>query len=165
MSLAKIGVIVGVAAAISACNRSSDRAASEPMRTADSDVRDPAAYDKDAREHGAAEHDATLQPASRAASAAQAIAEARCARERRCENVGADKKYSSTGECMADIRNDWKDDLNARECPGGVNQTQLQECLTAIRNEECNSPFDTLDRVTECTAASICVEDADRTPG
>ena len=160
-SLAKIGLIVGVAA-LSACNRSSDRVASEPVRTADPDrdVRDPDVYDKDAREHAVGDNHDTLQPASRAASAANAIAEARCARERRCENVGTDKKYSSTSDCMTRIRDDWRDDLNALECPGGVNQTELQECLTAIRDEECNSPFDTLDRVTDCTAGSIGVEDA-----
>ena len=163
-SLAKIGVLVGVATlSVSACNRSSDRAASEPVQTADNrDVRDRDAYDDDARERGEMgdrDGEGVLQPASRAAPAAQAIAEARCARERRCENVGTDEKYSSMSDCMADIRSDWKDDLNARECPGGVNQTELQECLTAIRNEECNSPFDTLDRVTECTATAICVED------
>jgi hypothetical protein len=102
-----------------------------------------------------------MRPASRSASAAESIAEARCAREQRCENVGSNKKYSSHNDCLARIRDDWKADLNARECRGGVNQTELNECIGAIRAEECNSPFDTLDRVTECTATAICIEDTD----
>ena len=107
--------------------------------------------------------DSAMRPASRSLPAADSIAEARCAREQRCENVGDGKKYSSQTDCMARIRSDWKDDLNARECPGGVNQTELNECIGAIRAEECSSPFDTLDRVTECTAAAICMEDVDDT--
>jgi hypothetical protein len=146
-TLAKIGIALGLVA-VSACNRSGDRTASEPVRAEDGHV-------------VGTTHEPALRPASRSSSAAESIAEARCAREQRCSNVGANEKYSSHNDCMDRIRADWKDDLNARECHGGVNQTELQECLGAIREEECNSPFDTLDRVTECTAASICIEDAD----
>jgi hypothetical protein len=89
-------------------------------------------------------------------SASSSIAEARCAREDRCENVGNDKKYSSTQDCLNRIKADWADDLNARECPGGVNDDQLDECLKEVRHEECSSPFDTLSRIAECTASQIC---------
>jgi hypothetical protein len=80
----------------------------------------------------------------------------RCQREQACDNVGPDKKYLSAGDCLTRIRSDWKDDLNARECPGGVNQHQLDQCLSKIRAEDCGSPFDTLSRLTECTAGQIC---------
>jgi hypothetical protein len=91
-------------------------------------------------------------------SAADSISEARCAREDRCTNVGADKKYSSVQDCITRVRDDWKDDLNARQCPGGTNEKELNECLDAIRHEDCSSPFDTLARVSECTAGQICKE-------
>jgi hypothetical protein len=97
-----------------------------------------------------------LSPASGTASAAQSIAQSRCEREQRCDNVGGDKKFSSMDDCLTRVRTDWKDDLNARECPGGVNRPQLDECLTEIRNEECSSPLDTLERVAACTAGQIC---------
>jgi hypothetical protein len=113
-------------------------------------------------------HDSSPRPAETALahpiatldthSAVASIAEARCAREDRCTNVGKDKKYASASACEDSIRDDWKDDLNARQCPGGTKETQLKECLTAIRNEDCSSPFDTLSRVSECTASQICVE-------
>lgn len=99
-----------------------------------------------------------MVPASRTRNATDQIADARCERERVCGNIGADKSYSSTQDCLARIRSDWKDDLNARECPGGVDQQQLDECLTQIRAESCGNPIDTLARLTECTSGQICVE-------
>jgi hypothetical protein len=89
-------------------------------------------------------------------SASESIAESRCEREQHCDNIGDNKKYSSSADCLTRIRADWKDDLNARECPGGVKQTELNECLSKIRAEECGSPFDTLSRVSECTSGQIC---------
>jgi hypothetical protein len=89
-------------------------------------------------------------------SASQSISEARCARETRCDNVGGDKKYSTLEDCIVRVRTDWQDDLNARECPSGVNQHQLNECLSEIRNEECGNPLDSLERIAACTSGQIC---------
>jgi hypothetical protein len=97
-----------------------------------------------------------MAPASRVLPAAESIADARCLREQRCNNIGADRKYSSLNDCATRVRNDWKDDLNTRECPAGVDQKELNECLTEIRNEDCNNPFDSLGRIAACTAAQIC---------
>jgi hypothetical protein len=99
-----------------------------------------------------------MSPASRTRSAAEQIAESRCQRERQCGNVGSDKTYTSTQDCLSRIQSDWKDDLNARQCPGGINQTELSECLQEIRSEACENPFDTLARLTECTSGQICIE-------
>ena len=89
-------------------------------------------------------------------SARESIAESRCQREQKCNNVGPEKKYSSADDCLVRIRNDWKDDLNARECPGGINRAQLDECLTKIRTEDCGNPFETLSRIVECRVGQIC---------
>lgn len=89
-------------------------------------------------------------------SALESITEARCARESRCDNVGANLEYSSMEDCAARVRDDWRGDLDARSCPNGVNRAQLDECLNEIRAEECSSPFDTLERVAACTAGQIC---------
>jgi hypothetical protein len=91
-------------------------------------------------------------------SATESIAEARCARESRCDNVGADKKYSSMEDCIIRIRADWKDELSTRECKSGVNETALNACLSSVREEECSSPFDTLERVQACTTGKICAD-------
>ena len=99
-----------------------------------------------------------MTPAALTRSAAQQIAEARCEREQACGNVGDDKTHPSVAECSARIQDDWKEDLNARQCPGGINQAQLNECMTKIRAEDCGNPFDTLARITECTSNQICIE-------
>jgi hypothetical protein len=100
-----------------------------------------------------------MTPASRARSATEQLSEARCQREQQCGNIGDDKTFSSTQDCLARIQSDWKDDLSSRQCPGGINQEQLDECLSEVRGEDCNNPFDTLARVTECTKAQICIEE------
>ena len=106
----------------------------------------------------ASETSGAMTPASRTRSAAEQIAQARCEREQECGNIGNDKTFSSSQDCLARIRNDWKDDLNARECPGGINQQELKECLGQVRAEACANPFDTLARITECTSRQICIE-------
>lgn len=99
-----------------------------------------------------------LTPASRSRSAAEQIAESRCEREQQCGNIGNDKTYHTSDECFTRIQSDWREELNSRQCPGGINQSQLNECLAQIRGEACENPFDALARITACTAAQICIE-------
>ena len=99
-----------------------------------------------------------MTPAARTRSAAEQIAQSRCERESQCGNIGADKTFSSSQDCLARIQNDWKEDLNKRQCPGGINQHELTECLQQVRTEACGNPFDTLARITECTSGQICIE-------
>jgi hypothetical protein len=127
-----IGLGLSTLTLILACNRSNDP---EPLAPASSTVE---------------------TPRSATASAAESIAQSRCEREQRCENIGGDRKFSPVDDCLTRVRTDWKDDLNARDCPNGINRPQLDECLTEIRNEECSSPFDTLERVAACTSGQIC---------
>jgi hypothetical protein len=89
-------------------------------------------------------------------SAIASITQARCQREQRCGNIGADKKFDSQSKCMSEIRETWKDELNTRECRGGIVQKELKECLEEVRNEDCNNPFDTLNRVLACREGDIC---------
>jgi hypothetical protein len=89
-------------------------------------------------------------------AAIDAIAKAKCSREQRCGNVGAGKRYTSNTDCVADVREDWREDLNAYECRGGIVQKELSECVSEIENEDCANPFDTLGRVVACRASDIC---------
>lgn len=116
-----------------------------------------ATYDPD-RPRPANETSGAMTPASRTRSATEQIAESRCQREQQCGNIGPDKTFSSTQDCLARIQSDWKDELNARQCPGGVNQKELNECLEQVRTEDCGNPFHTLARITECTSRQICIE-------
>lgn len=99
-----------------------------------------------------------MAPAAGARPASEQIAEARCAREQTCGNIGEGKTHLDSADCVRHIRADWKADLSARECPGGVNKTQLDECLEQVRTESCDNPFDTLSRLAACTQNQICIE-------
>ena len=133
----KLFVPATIALMVAACHKDDAPAAASPSSNAETSV-------------------STSKPRAQTASATESIAESRCAREERCDNIGENKKFSSNDDCLARVRADWKDDLNARECPGGVNQPELRECLTEIKNEDCSSPFDTLSRVAACTSGQIC---------
>jgi hypothetical protein len=91
------------------------------------------------------------------AQAIDAITNERCAREQRCGNIGADQKFSSHDECTTKTRSDWAGDLSAYECPGGIDQKELNECLAEIRNDDCNNPFDSLERIVACRSSDICL--------
>jgi len=89
-------------------------------------------------------------------SAVRTIADARCDREARCHNIGPDAKFASRAACVERVRADWADELNAHECPKGVRDVELDECLHDIREEECGNPFDSLDRMFSCGTSEIC---------
>jgi hypothetical protein len=95
--------------------------------------------------------------------ALDAIAQARCDRAARCQDVGGDKKYSSKQACVEKVKEDKLDGLNSEDCKFGIDQKELNECLTEIRNEDCNNPLDTLGRVAACRSSDMCKASA--TPG
>ncbi|MBI2393570.1 MAG: hypothetical protein HYV09_28590 [Deltaproteobacteria bacterium] len=84
------------------------------------------------------------------------IVGARCDREMKCGNIGPDKKFSDQNSCMVTVGKDFGDDINADECPAGVDTKELDECLTEARNEDCKNPFDTIGRVAACRTSDIC---------
>jgi hypothetical protein len=89
-------------------------------------------------------------------AAIQTIANARCAREARCNNVGASKRWSNDAACRNDLSAKGRDELRAAECPGGIVQKELRECLEEIQNEDCNNPLDTLGRLAACRSSDLC---------
>lgn len=92
-------------------------------------------------------------------SAVRAISTARCEREARCKNLGADAKYASKEDCLDRVRADWSKELSVYECPNGLVGAELDECLDDIRNEDCGNPFDTLARTMSCSKSEICAKD------
>src|SRR6187402_2486577 len=61
------------------------------------------------------------------AASVKAITEARCVREGKCGNIGPGQDYASASECQQKISADWRDELNAYDCPGGVVTKELSE--------------------------------------
>jgi hypothetical protein len=103
-----------------------------------------------------------LSPAQQV-STANKLAEARCDRERRCDNVGEGRKYASQAKCLSAVASEWRGELDDYECPGGTVQGALDQCLTEIRNEGCMNPVASLERIVDCDAHEVC-RDADPRP-
>jgi Family of unknown function (DUF6184) len=91
-------------------------------------------------------------------SAVARIAAARCEREVRCNNVGTKEKYASRADCVARMQEDKRDEINAKDCPEGIDKTALNACISAIRDEACGNPLDTITRLVACRSKSICVK-------
>jgi hypothetical protein len=102
------------------------------------------------------EGDLGMRPASRATSNREAIEEARCAQEQHCENIGPDKKYVTVEDCMMRVGKDWSEQLDARECPAGTNQVELDKCVTELRGKDCGELSTALGGVTACSVAVLC---------
>ena len=88
--------------------------------------------------------------------AVDAIAQARCTREQRCENIGAGREYPTAVDCEARVRAEWEEDLNSVACPRGVNEAALTECLRELRDTSCAGLGDALGRWAKCAASDMC---------
>ncbi len=86
------------------------------------------------------------------------VSAARCDREQTCNNVGAGQKYATRDVCMDQMRGSLANDLNAYECPRGIDEYQLERCMTAIRSEECGHPLDTISRMAKCRTGALCMK-------
>lgn len=86
------------------------------------------------------------------------VVAARCERESSCRNIGPDKQHATPQACTDKLRADMKDDLNTRDCPAGIDQKELNECLEAIRKEDCNNPIDTIGRLAACRTSDLCLK-------
>jgi len=149
-------LIFAVALVVSACDRDRDTSeVPQPMKPHESTTPNP----NETPEREPAPSQAAADMTQRAV---EAITSARCEREARCKNIGPDQDYATMAACEAGIRSEWKDDLNAMECGGGVVQKELDECLEQVRNENCANPFQTLGRMGACHSKTLCKEIAAR---
>jgi hypothetical protein len=95
--------------------------------------------------------------ASGGESAAQSIAAARCDREETCKNIGSGRTYPSRNACVDELRDKSRSELNASDCPGGVDNAPLEKCLSEIRGENCGRALDAITRLAACRTSALCV--------
>lgn len=112
----------------------------------------------DARESGMqpASRSVTGEPSQPATSVPNAIAEARCAVEERCENIGDQEKYTSIENCLTQMKDEWKDEISERACPNGTERMNLDRCVIEIRASECNDASSALDGYPACSVEELC---------
>jgi hypothetical protein len=88
-----------------------------------------------------------------------AIANARCGRAERCQEVGSGRPFSDRDTCMTEVLDDVRVDLSSANCAGGIVQKELDECLAAIEGEDCNgltARAEAIDRVIACRSSDMC---------
>jgi hypothetical protein len=86
------------------------------------------------------------------------LAAERCERERRCGNVGEGRQFSSLDTCEVRVRGDIAVELDAYNCPGGLERESVKQCLSAIHGEECNHPLNSLAAFEKCRGESLCMQ-------
>ena len=134
-ALAPVAAVAAFSLVVGACSKTTDRGSA--MR--------PAAY-------------TSADPAtgSKTMNRINQLSEARCDREVRCGGIGPDKTYETRDQCIADLNHDGYDDLDADACPRGIDQRELDKCLSEIHAERCGAPLDTLERLVACRSAALC---------
>jgi hypothetical protein len=103
---------------------------------------------------------ASVDPAqAHDASVVGRLSSARCDREAACGNVGDGKSYASRQVCMDKLRGDTANDINSYQCPRGVDDAAVQDCLRAIGGEECGAhPIEAITRMDKCRSGAMCMK-------
>ncbi|HSQ64539.1 MAG TPA: DUF6184 family natural product biosynthesis lipoprotein [Polyangiaceae bacterium] len=83
---------------------------------------------------------------------------ARCDQEQRCTNIGPGAKFASRQVCMDQVRGSIGNELNAYNCPHGLDSNAVDRCMMAIKSEACSTPFDTLSRYDKCRTSAMCIK-------
>jgi hypothetical protein len=89
---------------------------------------------------------------------AEKLTSARCAREAKCDQIGQGHKYATRDVCETLLRSDTMNDLNAKNCPRGLDKDAVEHCLLAIKAEPCSMSIDTLARIADCRTGAICMK-------
>lgn len=92
------------------------------------------------------------------AEAVEAIAAARCKRERDCAHIGRGAAYSEEDDCRRQVRAEWASELNTLACPRGVHEGALARCLGALGEALCDGRDGPARRPDICRASEICPE-------
>jgi len=85
---------------------------------------------------------------------ADRIAGEQCARLERCADVGGDRRYVDRTACLNNQHVIARRELDAAECAGGVTNDRLEQCLEAIRFDDCAKSK--LGVVSACESRTLC---------
>ena len=81
----------------------------------------------------------------------------RCDREERCNNVGGGHEYDTRSVCMSTMRGSIGNELNAYNCPMGIDAANLDRCEVAINAEHCGDALATVSRGEACRQGALCL--------
>lgn len=90
--------------------------------------------------------------------AVKRLTDARCDRAKACNEIGDKQKYADDSACKRENQHDLQADLRAGECPRGIRQEKLANCVQEIRNEKCGNILDKISRLATCRTGSLCID-------
>jgi hypothetical protein len=90
-------------------------------------------------------------------SAVDDISDARCDREARCIHVGQNQHFATREACVSKMHTSTTDELNIQDCPKGVDNSRLSDCLKQIESEACDNPIASVSRWSACRRSNLCV--------
>jgi hypothetical protein len=76
----------------------------------------------------------------------------------RCGHVSAQDRPKKRAACIAEMKKDRREDLNGDACPGGIREKELNQCIAAIRDEDCGNPIDSISRLSACRTGNLCAK-------
>jgi len=102
---------------------------------------------------------ASMQAPPRDDWAIAQLSAARCDREQTCGHIGPGGRFASFDTCDASMRQKFSNELDAYNCPGGLERSSVGQCTSVIRAEQCGDhPVETLARFEKCRSDSLCME-------
>jgi hypothetical protein len=156
MRAAKFGVVAfGVVAVVAACSKSQSTSQGSKQPTASNTAKPAPSAQAPAIGGGPTDTAPHIPPSPRVAVVT--LAEAECNHEKSCNNIGQGKKYKTVDECVSKVSKNDAKGVNAKSCPGGINEGNLNRCVAAMRDEACGSPIGALQRGEACKIDAYCM--------
>jgi len=89
---------------------------------------------------------------------AMRLADELCRREAVCNRIGGgnDAHYRSEEACMADHGSRAPAQVSRWACSPPATSAGFEECLAAVRSEDCDTRLDRADRLAACRTAAVC---------
>ena len=84
------------------------------------------------------------------------LADEICNRQVACSQVGDDARYHTVEACMADQGTRTPAQLTHWSCTPSMTQGTFDTCLTAIRNEHCETKLTSVDELVACRSKAVC---------
>lgn len=88
--------------------------------------------------------------------AVQRLTAQRCQREMDCNKIGQGKSYEDYAACERETSQDLRSTLRSDECPSGLHEDKLNECMRDVRYQKCGDPFDAVGRLSTCRSGRLC---------
>ena len=89
-------------------------------------------------------------------AAIRLLSNARCTHAAQCGIVGPDAPFGTLGDCKLAADLDERSAIGVDACAFGVSQSQLDKCMTAIRERPCASAMPSLADVSGCGHLVLC---------